>query len=312
MKFTFKRLVVLSLLIISAVGGFWGCKLYTTPGNMRYATSWPHPIRLAKDFKRCISISHTGLENAKFSGSGSLPLNHLDKLKKTLGPNLIVINGLPGEVWHINGRHIRQLCYNYDGNKLTPHKQRQGFQCKVRQFLAGVPSTADQVPTHLIQAQSTHMDNSRIPYLAPLSENWTSQWDYVDDLLEVFDSIDPAQDHLHFHCEYGKGRTTTLMALYDTYLNGRDVSIEDIIDRQYCLGGEDLDSTIVFKKGTWTQDALVDRKNLIYAFYDYINDPDGQGQQKWSTWLKQQEVKGYTHLPIGNKESLPHRTDDRI
>lgn len=312
MRFTIKRLILLSLMLISVVGGVWGYRLYTTPSNMRYATSWVHPIRLANDFKRCASINRAGLQNAKFSGSGSLPLNHLDKLKSTLGPNLLVINGLHGDVWHINGRHMRQLCYDFDGEKLTPHKKRQGLQCKLRQFLAGVPSNANQVPSHLIQAQSAHMEESQIPYLAPLNENWTSQWDYVDELIELFDSIDHTQDHLHFHCEYGKGRTTTMMALYDIYLNGKDISVEDIIDRQYCLGGEDLGSTVVFKKGTWTQDALVDRKSLIYAFYDYINDPDGQSQQNWSTWLRQQETKDYTHLPIGNKESHPHRTNDRV
>ncbi len=312
MKTNLKRVITLSLTLIITVGGFWCYKLYTSPGNMRHATSWTHPTRLARDFKRCVSVNETGLENARFSGSGALPLNYLGKLKSSLGPNLFVINGLPGDVWHINGRHMRQLCYGYNDNKLTPSAKRQGYQCRIRQFLAGVPSVADQVPTQLIQSQSQRMQEEGIRYLAPLPEHWTSQWNYVDELIEVFDNTDPTHTHLHFHCEYGKGRTTTMMALYDIYLNGRSIPIEDIINRQYCIGGEDLNNTIAYKKGTWTQQGLVNRQNLIYAFYDYMHDPNGHGQQKWSTWLKQQEAKGYAYLPKGSKASHPHRTDDRV
>ena len=40
----------------------------------------------------------------------------------------------------------------------------------------------------------------------------------------------------HFHCEAGRGRTTTFMVLYDMLRNATRVSLEDIVRRQSILG----------------------------------------------------------------------------
>jgi hypothetical protein len=46
----------------------------------------------------------------------------------------------------------------------------------------------------------------------------------------------PENAWAHFHCEAGRGRTTTFMVLYDILRNANRVSLEDIVRRQKILG----------------------------------------------------------------------------
>ena len=41
----------------------------------------------------------------------------------------------------------------------------------------------------------------------------------------------------HFHCKEGIGRTTTFMIMYDIMKNYKEVSLNDIIKRQYLPSG---------------------------------------------------------------------------
>lgn len=50
----------------------------------------------------------------------------------------------------------------------------------------------------------------------------------------------PANTTLYFHCRAGRGRTTTLMAMYDMMHNANSVSFNEILRRQFLIGGKDL------------------------------------------------------------------------
>lgn len=71
---------------------------------------------------------------------------------------------------------------------------------------------------------------------------------------------------LHFHCHAGDGRTTTFMVMYDMMKNAKKVSAEDIVQRQYLLGGIDLFNTENFPD--WDKQYAIERKEFLKKFYE--------------------------------------------
>lgn len=96
----------------------------------------------------------------------------------------------------------------------------------------------------------------------------------------------PADAWLHFHCQAGKGRTTTYMALYDMIKNP-DVSLDDILSRQYLLGGAYLayESPALDKK-SWKAACYHQKNVMIKKLYQYVQENRKNNfAQSWSAWL---------------------------
>jgi protein-tyrosine phosphatase len=95
----------------------------------------------------------------------------------------------------------------------------------------------------------------------------------------------PENAWAHFHCEAGRGRTTTFMVLYDMLRNANRVSLEDIVRRQKILG-YDYDVLQPSEPGDWRAPYTADRAAFVRAFYDYARaNPNGR-PQLWSEWLQ--------------------------
>ncbi len=95
----------------------------------------------------------------------------------------------------------------------------------------------------------------------------------------------PENGWAHFHCEAGRGRTTTFMVLYDMLRNASRVPLEDIVRRQQLLG-YDYDVLRPAKPGDWRGPYTDDRIAFVRAFYNYAHaNPNGL-PQLWSEWLK--------------------------
>ena len=95
----------------------------------------------------------------------------------------------------------------------------------------------------------------------------------------------PENGWAHFHCEAGRGRTTTFMVLYDMLRNANRVSLEDIARRQQLLG-YDYDVLRSPDPGDWKAPYTEDRNAFVRAFYDYARANPGGRPQLWSEWLK--------------------------
>jgi protein-tyrosine phosphatase len=95
----------------------------------------------------------------------------------------------------------------------------------------------------------------------------------------------PENGWAHFHCEAGRGRTTTFMVLYDMLRNATRVSLEDIARRQQLIG-YDYDVLRPADPGSWKAPYTDDRIAFVRAFYDYARANPAGGPQLWSEWLK--------------------------
>lgn len=88
--------------------------------------------------------------------------------------------------------------------------------------------------------------------------------------------------HVHFHCEGGKGRTTTFMTMCDIYANCHECSLEEIVLRQKHIGGINLfdynDSP------EWKEEDHLKRVEFIKNFYQYCLQKD-QSNLDWSSWI---------------------------
>ena len=97
----------------------------------------------------------------------------------------------------------------------------------------------------------------------------------------------PENGWAHFHCEAGRGRTTTFMVLYDMLRNAAHVSLEHIARRQKLLG-YDYDVLRPAEADSWKRLHTEDRIRFVRAFYQYAHANPGGRPQFWTEWLEQQ------------------------
>ena len=108
----------------------------------------------------------------------------------------------------------------------------------------------------------------------------------IDQFLECYRSL-PRDAWVHFHCQAGRGRTTTFMSFFDM-LRNPDVPLKDILYRQTELGG-----TSLYYQGTrpteqpWRVDLFTETSWLVPLLYDYVQDNKGNGYTiSWTDWKK--------------------------
>ncbi len=105
----------------------------------------------------------------------------------------------------------------------------------------------------------------------------------VDQFVTLATSL-PEPRWLHIHCAAGKGRTTTFMAMYDMIFNAKKVSFEDIMHRQWLLGGKNLFD--IQKKKKWKAQHGMERIQFIERFYGYCRDNQDNFATSWSEYAK--------------------------
>jgi len=117
-------------------------------------------------------------------------------------------------------------------------------------------------------------------HIWPSSEN-------IDRFMNFVKTL-PQNAWLHFHCQAGEGRTTAYMVMYDMMKNP-DVSLKDVVYRQYLIGGQ----YIMFSgsgKNSWKNDYYAEKSRMIPQFYQYVQETVADGfKVPWSKWLKDKE-----------------------
>jgi protein tyrosine phosphatase (PTP) superfamily phosphohydrolase (DUF442 family) len=94
----------------------------------------------------------------------------------------------------------------------------------------------------------------------------------------------PEGQWLHFHCKAGHGRTTSFLAMYDMMRNAKKVSLDDILRRQFLIGGDDLAQDP--PRDSWRYEGAVERRKFLAKFYDYCKLSKDGFKESWSEWLR--------------------------
>jgi Inositol hexakisphosphate len=117
----------------------------------------------------------------------------------------------------------------------------------------------------------------------PTTDHVRPRDDEVDQFV-AFDNALPKGTWLHFHCRGGDGRTTTFLAMHDIIHNYPQVSINDILTRQYLLGGVNLTASGDSK--SFKYPFAVERAAFIRDFATYVQEAQPHGfNVTWSAWV---------------------------
>jgi hypothetical protein len=104
----------------------------------------------------------------------------------------------------------------------------------------------------------------------------------VDAFVRVNAAL-PPDSWLHFHCRGGDGRTTTFMVMRDVMRNAPLVRIDDIVRRQFLIGGADLDK--LPDPSSFAFPFAIERSRFVRDFYDYACAARPTYALTWSDWV---------------------------
>ena len=100
----------------------------------------------------------------------------------------------------------------------------------------------------------------------PIGDHTRPTDEDMREIYTLFSKVDTFQ-WLHFHCAGGKGRTTTLMVLYDIFINHQryqNLTVEDYVLRHYLIGGINLFTCPIIE---WKANSTLARAQFIRHFY---------------------------------------------
>lgn len=288
--------VLLILLFIPSATLLYEHYIETQTPNFRGAND-SVPLR-RKTIDCCRHVNTTGLDNINLYGSGIINFPHfLEHFKNTLSTNkenFVVVNLNDEEIFYYKNRSLQWYALGYTkknyGQKLNELRFQKRLYRKVINYFYGPVPLDDQ---NQINTEEDIFKALNITYLTPLKNElaWLDNDDFMENTIRLFQSF-KRDTHLYVHCLHGRGRTTTYLILYDIFRNADKVSVEDIANRHFCLGRENvMDTEVWSKKGSWTKEALMARKTLVIRFHNYMTDPRGYQYQSWTQWKKE---KGYS------------------
>lgn len=135
---------------------------------------------------------------------------------------------------------------------------------------------------HNIKTEQELVENAGVTYIRlPVTDHKHPSNEIIDEFVSMINHL-PSDYWIHVHCKGGRGRTTTLLCMYDIIKNAHQVSLEDILDRQCLIGGIDL--TQIQKKNSERSQDAKERLEFIREFYRYCQDiPDFH--MTWSEWV---------------------------
>ncbi|MDF2504525.1 tyrosine-protein phosphatase [Clostridium sp.] len=251
----------------------------TLPKNFRKTTD----SNKIKDIDKSINLE--GLNKLNISGSAQFSEKGLALAKESIGEKvpITVVDLREESHGFLNGNAISWTDDHNKANKGLVESQvladeNERLKKLSEQKTVKIKNTTFDVKT--VENEESLVKRQDMSYVRILATDKEAPSNEAVDEFVNFVKTLPKSSWLHFHCRAGKGRTTSFMAMYDMMKNAKNVSFEDIIKRQYVLGGENLlkNTTIENLKGT--------RAKLLKSFYDYSKQNNDNFNTSWSEWIK--------------------------
>lgn len=124
-----------------------------------------------------------------------------------------------------------------------------------------------------VNNEQTITKNNNLNYVRfSVKDRWIPDAKTVDDFI-YFVKNQVKNSHLHFHCEAGEARTTLFLSMYQIVKNPDNLSLHEILDYQYKIGGSNL----------------LDEKHkyaFLKEFYTYVQENKNSGFKiSYSKWI---------------------------
>lgn len=267
--------------------------------SLNYNETIPKEFRKTTDLesiKNNKNLKLIGLDKLNISGSQQFSQYNLPFLIKAIGTSMPItvvdlrqeshgfINGIPIS-WedlknNANVGLTREQVLSYEAAKLKSIKLNEPINFYNDPEKTIIPV---EVKSEEELVKSKDLAYNRITVM----DGGIPSDDMVDYFVE-FIKGESSNSWLHFHCKAGIGRTTLFMIMCDMIKNYKDVSAEDIINRQLALGNFDETKTKAFYSK--------ERAEFLNEFYDYCKANGDYFTVKWSEWKSKAENKAFKYM----------------
>ena len=224
--------------------------------------------------------SREGLDDLKMSGSGEFTetsfYSLMDKIHENHSGRIVMLDLRSESHGYLNDTPVylygeRNWCNLGMGHEEIPAYERDTLNALVGQTVY-MHTTAKDSSLWTVSAAMTEdelcgvggAEYKRIPAL----DYCFPSDDVIEEFVRYVNNL-PTDVWLHFHCKQGKGRTTQFMAFYDMMKNP-NVSLKDIVYRQYLIGGLFLFDDGSNETKDWKREFLVEKSTLVPVFYEYV------------------------------------------
>lgn len=251
-------------------------------------------------------INTSGLKNLLVAGSGQFSEKQLNTVVNTLHPNSLMIFDLRQEDHgFLNGNAISWYGMNNQANLNKTPQQVEQDQFQKLNALQNLPTTmayeilkkgpdgsiASAKPLRFtVQTVFAESDLTRAYSFGYtrlyITDHMRPSDLAVQNFLTAYQAL-PSGSWTYVHCKAGLGRTTTILAMIDMLNNAKNVSLDDIIQRQAAIGGIDLSK--LPSSSDINYQAAVDRYAFLQNFYNFAKSSGGK--MSWTAWLQQQTIK---------------------
>jgi protein tyrosine phosphatase len=245
-----------------------------------------------------------GLDGLNISGSGSFSIGQFAKMRETIGNKKVIVVDLREES-HCLVNNMAVSWYNVDNNlnfgkrpedililekellnKLMEDKEIK-VTCVFKKKDITDMSTWDilNFPVHVetvITEEELVTKYGYGYYRIFVTDGNRPTDEEVDDFINFYKKLSH-NTWLHFHCKAGKGRTTTFMVMYDMMYNYDKASRDDIVRRQFLIGGIDLTHTT---DEIYKTEKPQERMEFVKKFYEYCRQNGPDYKILWSEWIK--------------------------
>ncbi|APM37985.1 fused DSP-PTPase phosphatase/NAD kinase-like protein [Clostridium kluyveri] len=235
----------------------------------------------------------TGFSSLNESGSAQFTTKNIGLMKKAIGNMPIFIIDLREEshgfINHFAVSWLGEDGKNKGNKGLTKEEVLKNEAKRLNSIKLKEPITIKNkeiIPTK-VQSEKELVEKNKMFYVRiPVTDNERPGDEMVDYFIKLVKKL-PKDGWVHFHCKAGIGRTTTFMVMYDIMKNGKQVSLEDIMERQVLIGGKNLLKPS-YKPGSYSSE----RSEFIKDFYEYVKENKDGFNTNWSQWVKDKREVG--------------------
>jgi protein-tyrosine phosphatase len=281
------------------------------PGDDTLPDNWRTASDPFKNKEYDTIPDRAGLDTLNISGSGCFSTGQFEKMREIFGKKKVIIIDLREESHGI----LNNMCVSWfkAENNLNNGKKQEEIIILEKSLLNKLKENKEVMIYNIIiknnPSDSSTWDISKFPVKVQsvmTEEEFVTKYGYEYYRFTVTDENKPKDEQVdnfitfyrnlssdrwvHFHCRAGIGRTTTFMIMYDIMKNYDKVSAEDIIKRQWLLGGASLfqiDNIDAYKIKP-----AEERLKFVLKFYEYCRQNGPDYKILWSDWLKSDSDKG--------------------